>query len=31
MTIQLVDGERSGHAVATRDDGGRVTVALQLS
>jgi hypothetical protein len=31
MTIQLVDGERSGHAVATRDDGGRVTVTLQLS
>jgi hypothetical protein len=30
MTIQLADGERSGHAIATRDDGGRVTVTLKL-
>ena len=30
MTIQLDGAERSGHAVATRDDRGRVTVILQL-
>ena len=30
MTIQLADGERSGHAIATRDNRGRVTVSLQL-
>ena len=30
MTIHLVDGERTGHAIATRDDRGRVTVTLKL-
>jgi hypothetical protein len=30
MTITLDGGERSGHAVATRDERGRVTVVLRL-
>nr|WP_264067177.1 nitroreductase family deazaflavin-dependent oxidoreductase [Mycolicibacterium komossense] len=30
MTIALDGTERTGHAVATRDDRGRVTVALHL-
>jgi hypothetical protein len=30
MTIQLPDGDRTGHAVATRDERGRVTVTLRL-
>lgn len=30
MTIRLDDEERTGHAVATRDDRGRVTVVLRL-
>jgi hypothetical protein len=30
MTIQLDGKERSGHAIATRDDRGRVSVVLQL-
>ena len=30
MTIQLDGTERSGHAIATRDDRGRVSVVLKL-
>jgi len=31
LTVRLPEGERSGHAVATRDDRGRVLVAIELN
>ncbi|WP_018178412.1 nitroreductase/quinone reductase family protein [Jongsikchunia kroppenstedtii] len=30
LTVRLPEGDRSGHAVATRDDAGRVLVAIEL-